>query len=157
MRVVLASKSPRRKELMNFLNIDYEVIVSSYDEKVDKEMDIYDLSKMLAYEKAKDVFDKIEGDKAVIGSDTIVVKNGKIYGKPVSRDDAFNMIKELQNDVHEVITSVSVIIEKAGEIKKYVDLDITKVHVKEMNDEEINNWIDTGNALDKARSIWHPK
>ena len=60
------------------------------------------------------------------------------------------MIKELQNDIHEVITSVSILIEKDGQIKEYVDLDITKVHVKEMSDKEIDNWINTGNALDKA-------
>lgn len=150
MRVVLASKSPRRKELMNLLNIDYEIIVSSSEERMNEKLNIYDQSKELAYDKAKNVFDTLEGDRIVIGSDTIVVKNNKIYGKPISREDAFNMIKELQNDIHEVITSVSVLIEKDGQIKEYVDLDITKVHVKEMSDKEIDNWINTGNALDKA-------
>lgn len=150
MRVVLASKSPRRKELMNLLNIDYEIIVSSSEERMNEKLNIYDQSKELAYDKAKNVFDTLEGDRIVIGSDTIVVKNNKIYGKPVSREDAFNMIKELQNDIHEVITSVSILIEKDGQIKEYVDLDITKVHVKEMSDKEIDNWINTGNALDKA-------
>lgn len=150
MRVILASKSPRRKELMNFLNIDYEIIVSSSEEKLQENLNIYDQSKALAYDKAKDVFDIVEGNKAVIGSDTIVVKDNKIYGKPVSKEDAFNMIKELQNDIHEVITSVSVLIEKDGEIKEYVDVDVTKVHIKPMSDEEINSWIETGNALDKA-------
>lgn len=150
MRVILASKSPRRKELMDLLNINYEIIVSSSEEIMDKNLSLYEQSKALAYEKAKSVFDTVEGDKVVIGSDTIVVKNNKIYGKPVSKQDAFNMIKELQNDIHEVITSICILTEKNGEVKEYVDLDITKVHVTEMNAEEINAWIDTGNALDKA-------
>ena len=98
MRIILASKSPRRKELMDLLGIDYEIIVSNVDETLEEGLSLEEQSKRLAFIKAKAVFDKIEGDKIVIGSDTIVVKDGKIYGKPKDREDAINMINSIKNE-----------------------------------------------------------
>ena len=96
MKIILASQSPRRKELMDLLNINYEIIVSNADETLEKGLTIEEQAKKLSYIKAKTVFDKTSGDRIVIGSDTMVVKNGKIYGKPKDNQDAFKMLKELK-------------------------------------------------------------
>ena len=85
MKVILASKSPRRKELMDLLGIDYEIIVSNADETLEEGMSFEEQSKRLGYIKAKAVFDETSGDRIVIGSDTMVMKDGKLYGKPKDR------------------------------------------------------------------------
>ena len=151
MRIILASGSPRRKELLSLMGANFEVIISNADETINnEETSIGEQSEELAYRKAKDVFEKISGDKAVIGSDTLVVKQGKIYGKPKTKQEAFEMLNELKNDVHEVITSLCVLIEENGKVEKYLTHDIAKVYVNDMTEQEINQWIDSGEAMDKA-------
>lgn len=95
---------------------------------------------------------KTSGDRIVIGSDTIVTKKGKIYGKPKSRENAIQMIKELlEGDrTHSVITGLSILIEKDGVYKEYKTFDEVKVFLKEMSEQEIEKWVDSGKAMDKA-------
>ena len=112
MKVILASKSPRRKELMDLLGIKYEIMVSEVDESLEQGLSLEEQSKKLGYIKAKAVFDKTEGDRIVIGSDTLVVKGNKLFGKPKDKQDAINMLMELKNDKHQVITSIAVLVEK---------------------------------------------
>ena len=150
MRLILASKSPRRKELLGMLNLEYEVIVSEADETLKEGVTIEEQAKRLSYIKAKTVFDQTTGDRIVIGSDTMVVKDGKIYGKPQDREDAFRMLKTLQGTKHQAITGLAILVEKDGKYEEYLDYDIAEVYFKEMSDEEINSWIDTGEAYDKA-------
>ena len=150
MKVILASKSPRRKELMDLLGIDYEIMVSEVDETLEEGLSLEEQSKKLGYIKAKDIFDRTSGDRIVIGSDTLVVKEGKLFGKPKSREDAINMIESLKNDKHQVITSIAILVEKDGKYEEYLDCDITDVYVSDMCREEIEDWIDTGKAYDKA-------
>jgi len=152
MKIILASKSPRRKELLDLLNIDYEIIVSDADEILEDNLKIEEQVKKLSYIKSKTVFDKTSGDRIVIGSDTMVVKNNKIYGKPKDEKDAFNMLKELKNSKHEAITGLAILVEKDGKYEEYIDYDIAEVYFKDMTDEEIKNWINTGKSLDKAGS-----
>ena len=151
MRIILASKSPRRKELLELMGVkNFEIIVSNADETIEEGLSIEEQSKKLAYQKAKAVFDKTQGERLVIGSDTIVVKNGKIYGKPKDEKEAFQFITELRADIHEVITSLCVIKEESGKVTEYVDYEVTQIEVKDITDEEIKKWIDTGKAMDKA-------
>ena len=150
MRIILASASPRRKELLKYITNNFEIIVSDTDEKFEKGLNIQEQSKKIAFLKAKDVFDKTQGDRIVIGADTLVLQNGKLYGKPKTEKEAFEMISELQNNVHEVITSICVLTEKNREKKQYIDYDITKVYLSEIIPEEIKIWIDSGEAMDKA-------
>ena len=150
MKIILASKSPRRKELLDLINIKYEIIVSDVDETLEENLNIEEQSKMLSYKKAKAVFDRTKGDRIVIGSDTMVVKNNKIYGKPKDENDAFEMLKELNNSKHEAITGLAILVEKDGKYEEYIDYDITEVYFKDMTDEEITKWINTGKTLDKA-------
>ena len=150
MKIILASKSPRRKELMDLLGIDYEIMVSQADESIEEGLTLEEQSKRLGYVKAKAVFEQTSGDRIVIGSDTLVVKDGKLFGKPQDREDAINMINILKNDKHQVITSIAILVQKDGEYKEYLDCDITDVYVADMKDKEIAEWIDSGKAYDKA-------
>lgn len=152
MKVILASGSPRRKELLELIVPEFDIIVSGVDETLEKGLLPEEQAIRLSYIKAKNVFDNTDGDRLVIGSDTMVVKNGKIYGKPKNKDNAKEIIKELLigDKTHEIITGLSVIIEKNGKCKEYKTFDKVKVYLKDMSDEEIDRWIKTGNAMDKA-------
>lgn len=150
MRVILASKSPRRKELMDLAEFDYEIFVSETDEKIDENLSIEENSKEIAYSKAKSVFDNTQGNRVVIGADTIVVKDNEIFGKPKSREEAIEMLKKLQNSKHTVYTSLSILVEKNENYKEYKELYSADVYVKPMQDAEIINYIDTYNVFDKA-------
>ena len=154
MKIILASGSPRRKELLKLVVDDFEIMVSGVDETLEEGLTPEEQAARLAYIKAKDVFDKTDEDRIVIGSDTMVFKDNKLYGKPKDRSDAFNMIKELTSGTrtHEVITGLCVLVSKDGEVKEYRTYDKAKIFFKEMSDDEINKWLDTGNGMDKAGS-----
>ena len=149
-KIILASQSPRRKELLNLMGLKYEVMVSNADETLEEGLSVEEQSKRLGYIKAKDVFDKTKGDRIVIGSDTMVYKDNKIYGKPKDRKDAIKMLLELKDAKHTVITSLAVLIEKNGIYKEYVDYDKTDVYIKDMSQEEIEEWVDTRKPYDLA-------
>lgn len=88
MKIILASASPRRKELLGLITQNFEVIVSGVEENLKEGLEPQEQTMRLAYIKAKDVFDRTTGDRIIIGSDTIVTKNMKIYGKPKDKEDA---------------------------------------------------------------------
>ena len=154
MNIILASASPRRRELMKMLNIPFEVIVVPHEEKLNKRKSVYNQCLDIAYQKATEVFDKETENNndnfIVIGSDTIVVHDKKIYGKPHNYEEAFNMIKKLSGTSHEVVTSLVLLISKNG--KKYEEkiYEVCKVYVDEMSDCEINEWIANSDPYSKA-------
>ncbi len=154
MKIILASQSPRRKELLKLIVPTFEIIVSNQEETLNDKLSVEEQVMQIAYDKAKNVYDrtKNKGDRIVIGSDTIVTKNGKIYGKPKNRDHAKEMIKELitENKMHKIITGLCVFVEKEGRLKEYKTYDEVKVYLKDITDKEIEKWLDTGNAMDKA-------
>lgn len=150
MKVILASASPRRKELMDMMGVSYEVVPSQFEEKRDESLERTKQVENLSYGKAKDVFQRTSGDRIVIGCDTLVYCNGKFYGKPKVEEVARKMLRELSGETHEVITGLTVLVEKDGKIEEYIDHNVTKIHIKDMTDEEINKWVETGKALDKA-------
>ncbi len=150
MRVVLASKSARRRELLSLLNIPFEIICKETNECLDENKNHYQECMNTAEKKAKAVFDEIDGDVIVIGSDTIVSFNGKIYGKPKNYDDAFNMIKSFSSNCHEVISSLCLLVRKNGVLYKELTYDKCIVYVDEMNDNEINDWINSNDVYSKA-------
>ena len=123
MRIILASKSPRRKELMDLIVKNYEIIVSDVDETHVGNLKIEEESKRLAYIKAKKVFNETTGDRIVIGSDTMVIKDNVVYEKPKDNEDAKRMLRELQGEKHEAITSLCVLIQENGIYKEYIDYD----------------------------------
>ena len=152
MRVILASGSPRRKELLKLVVPKFEIIVSDIDETIQQGLTPKEQVQRLSYIKAKNVFDKTQGNRVIIGSDTIVVKNNKIYGKPQNKENAKEMIKELiQGDkTHKIITGLSVLTQKNGQYKEYITYDEVIVYLKNILDEELEQWINTGHAMDKA-------
>ena len=150
MKVILASQSPRRKELMDLAKIDYEVIVSDYDENVDKSLSLEEQSKEIAYGKAKDVFDNTQWNRIVIGADSLVILDGEQLGKPRDMEEAVEMIKKIQGKCHTVYTSIAVLVENNEEYKEYKELHQAKVYIKSMTDEEIENYVESGEPFDKA-------
>lgn len=152
MKVILASQSPRRAALLDLIKIDFEVLPSSYEEKLDSSLDIEEQVKQLAYGKAINVFNNTQGDRTIIGADTIVVKNNKIYGKPKSREDAIRMLKELQDNIHSVYTGLVILIEDKGKYKEYTEVVRTDIDVMPITNEEIVEYIDSEQPYDKAGS-----
>lgn len=152
MKIILASGSPRRKELLKMIVPEFEIIVSGTEEKLIDSLSPEEQVTNLSYLKAKNVFDETKGDRIVIGSDTMVVKNAQIYGKPKDETQAKQMIKELLDGdrTHSIITGLSIIIQKDGKYEEYKTFDKVKVYLKDMTDEEIQKWINTGKALDRA-------
>lgn len=150
MKIILASQSERRKELLDLIGLEYEVIVSNCEEIINPELTIEEQSKQFAYIKAKTVFDKTEGDRLVIGSDTMVIKDGKLYGKPENEEEAIKMIETLQGAKHQVITSLCVLVKNNENYEEYLDYDIADVYIKNMSKQEIEKWVKENEVLDKA-------
>ena len=152
MKIILASGSPRRKELLNLIIPEFEVKISEAEEILDNNIEPEEQATQLAHLKAKEVFEKTRGDRIVIGADTVVAKNSKIYGKPKSREHAKQIIKQLLegDKTHNIITGLSIFIENKRKQEEYKTFDKVKVYLKNITDFEIEKWIDTGHAMDKA-------
>ena len=149
MRVILASASPRRRELMKKLNIPFEVIILPHDEVLDETKSVYEQCLDISYQKAKMVYEKEKDDVIVIG-DTIVVLDNKIYGKPHDYNEAFDMLKKFSGKSHEVVTSLSLLIRKNGVEYEEKLYEIAKVYVDNMSSCEIREWIDSSDPYSKA-------
>lgn len=152
MRIILASSSPRRKDLLELITKSFEIIVSNAEEILEPGLTPREEAENISYQKAKIVFDETEGDRIVIGADTMVVKNNKIYGKPKTKEIAKQMLKELlEGDrTHTVVTGLTVLIQKGENYKGYKISDEVKMYFAKMTDQEIESWISTGKAYDKA-------
>ena len=146
-RLILASDSPRRKELLERMTPTFECIPASVNEEVDSNLKPHEVVKELALRKAQAVSAN-EPAAYVIGADTIVVCQGKIFGKPKDHDEAFRMLKQLSGNTHSVYTGVAIVF---GE-KIDVFAEETKVTFWELTDGEINDYISTGEPFDKAGS-----
>ena len=150
MRIVLASTSPRRKELLEKLDIPFEIITKDTEEIFDNNKDVYEASQDVSYQKAKAVYDSLTSDVIVIGSDTIVYHNKKVIGKPKTMEEAYEMIKEFSGDTHEVISSLCLLIRKDGHEYKETTYDKSMVKVANMTPSEINDWINNHDVLTRA-------
>ena len=151
-RFVLASKSPRRREILENIGLDFEILVSSADEdKIARNISPEMLVSQLALLKATAVAEKIDdGDAFIIGADTVVSLEGEILEKPVDEADAKRMLKELSGKTHSVFTGVCVFEKKSGKaISKYQKTDVT---FKVLSDKKIDAYIKTGEPMDKAGS-----
>lgn len=144
--IILASKSPRREELLKKLCADFKIIGRDADE-----IQTADNPAALAIKnatlKAEAVARDFPGD-IVIGADTIVVLDGEIFGKPHGTAGAFDMLKKLSGRRHEVITGLAII--RGGEI--FTAAEVTEVYFGEMTDAEIRAYVETGEPLDKSGS-----
>ena len=152
MKIILASGSPRRKELLSMFVPNFEIMVSNADESLIDNLTPEEQVTRLAYLKAKSVYDSLDWDRIVIGSDTMVYKNNKLFGKPKSKEHAKEMLKELLSGdkSHYVVTGLSVLIKDGDIEKEFKTYDKSKVYFTDITDEEIDKWIDSGKAMDKA-------
>lgn len=147
MKIVLASGSPRRKEILENMNLKFDIIKSEIEETTIENESPKDLVKRLSYEKAYDIASK-NLDSIVIGADTVVVLDNNVLGKPKDEDEAFNMLKQMSGREHDVITGVSIL---CLDLKKEIcDYCVSKVKFKNLSDEEIYSYIKTGECMDKA-------
>lgn len=146
---VLASASPRRKELLSQIGIKFRTCVSKKEEAVLRDRPI-EIVKDLSYTKARDVFERGNRDAIVIGADTIVVFEDKILGKPKNEAEAYEMINMLQGEVHTVYTGVSVIWRDEENTRVSSFYAETDVELYYMSEEEIRAYIATKEPYDKA-------
>lgn len=145
MKLVLASGSPRRKEILNYLNIPFEIVVSDFEEKIDENKSLEEEIKRLSKGKASTVF-KENKNATIIGADTIVTINNKILGKPKDKQEAYRMLKFLSGNKHTVITGVTIISKDITDTFAV----LSDVYFNVLKDEEINEYIATGEPMDKA-------
>ena len=142
---ILASGSPRRKELLSLIIPEFEILVSGCEESVPENTPAEKVPAILAEQKALSV-SKIRPDDIVIGSDTVVVLGGKIFGKPKDKSHAHSMLKALSGKKHFVYTGVAVA--EKGSVRSFVQK--TEVEFYELSDETIESYIDTLEPMDKA-------
>lgn len=148
-KLILASASPRRKELLTQIGLEFDVIPSHAEEIVTKN-DPGEAVEELSAQKAADVAAGIT-DGIVIGSDTIVWHDGHVMGKPHNREEARLMLREIQGDTHSVFTGVTVIVKEEGQEKAvHTFFCETKVNVYPMTEAETERYLDTGEPMDKA-------
>ena len=149
-RIILASASPRRREIMNQVGIRFEVIPSVGEEVITKTEPDSVVCELSA-QKAAEILEKTEGATVVLGADTIVAHNGRILGKPADAEDAKRMIRSFAGDTHEVFTGVTVLVRDAdGTVKKNSFAVRTGVRVRAMSEAETDWYVATKEPLDKA-------
>ena len=148
-KIILASASTRRSELLEQGGIPFTVIPSQAEEKITTEQP-GQVVEELSYLKCSDIYEKSLGDVLVIGADTVVASEGKILGKPSSQKDAVKMLQSLQGREHEVYTGVTIMAREGNENRKKTFHEKTKVVFYPMSDEEIRSYVNTGEPMDKA-------
>lgn len=146
--IVLASGSPRRKELLEKFNIAPIVVKSAIHEKISIYETPEQIAMALAFEKANQVAGKFSKGEIIIGADTLVTYEGKILGKPNNEKDAINMLKLLSDKEHQVITGLSIL--RANTNIKVIDYEKTYVKFRKLDELIIKSYIDTKEYVDKA-------
>lgn len=164
MKIILASGSPRRRELLSQIGLDYEVMVSEAAE-VTRATEPAEICRELACLKARDVAATLareasekagedgarQGRILVIGSDTIVAADGRILGKPADREDARRMLRLISGREHQVYTGVAAVEMDGGEIVSETSFtDATDVYVSQLTEADIDWYLSTGEPFDKA-------
>ncbi len=149
-KIILASGSPRRRVLMAREGFEFTVITSKAEENYDSSLPPQEIAQSLAKLKAQAVASTLPAqdleDLIVIGADTIVTFDGIIYGKPADASDACRMLRELSGNTHQVITGVCIICNKDAQ----TFAQSTNVKFKELSDSEIQEYVASGEPLDKA-------
>ena len=147
-KIILASGSPRRRELLKHAGLEFEIIPSQYEEVLDDNIFTPEKIENLAYNKALDVAQKSDNNSIIIGADTVVVLNDKILTKPHDRKDAFIMLKSLSGVPHHVVTGICVIDKTQNKTK--IEHVTTTVEFENLSDDMINYYIDNFKPFDKA-------
>ena len=144
-KIILASGSPRRKQLLKSLGVEFEAVAPNMDEIYDSELAPKEVAKHISKNKAQEIVGRYP-ECAVIAADTIVVINNEILGKPEDEDSAAEMIRKLSGSWHEVITGICILYKR--EITLFSET--TRVHFKKIDNEFIDWYISTQEPMDKA-------
>lgn len=149
-KIILASSSPRRADILKKHNIEFKIIPSPYVEDHSTTDFSYDFIENLAYNKAKAVVPLVNEQSLIVGADTIVILDGKILGKPNGYDGAFEMLKNLSGKTHHVVTAIVVMDSDTQNYKKQSTT--SEVTFENLTDEQIKYYIDNFKPFDKAGS-----
>lgn len=154
-KLILASTSPRRREILKKIGIQFEIIPSDYEEVIESPEFSYEKIENLAFNKAKSVYDKIKWspehtNSIVLSADTVVVLDNLILGKPKDKNDAIAMIKKLSGRKHSVVTSMCTI--TVENFQKKIHSETSIVEFKDLSDSLIKNYVKNFNPVDKAGS-----
>lgn len=158
MELILASGSPRRKELLAKITKEFTVLPSDYDESILQNTltDPAELVKQLAFHKAEDSwkhhFSEEKQDYVIIGSDTLVYFEGTILGKPKDKQDAISTLQKIQNKVNSIYTGMCMIIQQDGQVFTKNWYEKADVYMKPMSKKDIIEYVESGEPLDKAGS-----
>ena len=152
MKIILASTSSRRKELLTQMGIEFEVKAPEIEEDMSQKVNFKKLSEILSKQKCEDVFNRTKGNRLVIGSDCMVYINKHLLGKPHSREDAINMLTMLSGKWHKVVSGLCVMVQDKNGTREYLCHDVTKVKFKKLSTLDIERYIDSGEYIDKAGS-----
>jgi septum formation protein len=144
-KYILASASPRRKQLMEWAEIDFEIIVAHTEETYPPHLSPEEIAIHIASKKARAVRDLVDDNRTIIAADTIVVLGGEIIGKPADREDAFGILSKLNGKMHRVITGVAILAQQ-----EQVFADVTEVEFNSLSKKEIEFYIDKYQPYDKA-------
>ena len=149
-KIILASSSPRRADILRKAKIEVRIMPSPYVEDHTTTAFSYEFIENLAYNKAKAVVPLVKEPSLIIGADTVVVLNDKILGKPHNKENAFKMLKSLSGKTHFVVTSIAVINSETQECK--INSTTSYVTFENLSDEKINYYIENFKPFDKAGS-----
>lgn len=149
-KIILASASPRRRQILKKAGICFEIVPSPYVEKHTQTVFSYEFVEDLAKNKALALIPFVKEETKIIGADTIVVLENEILGKPKDEQDAFNMLKKLSGKIHSVVTAVAVVNSKTGKIK--TQSTASNVEFAKLSDKQIKYYIENFAPLDKAGS-----
>jgi len=144
-KLILASKSPRRKEILEKCGIPFEIDAAEIDETLRSSLSLTDAIMELSVRKASAVLER-HPDAVVLGSDTIVVIDNRVLGKPHDRNDARSMLEELSGRTHQVITGLALVSGK----KTYTGVSVSHVSFAKLSEDEITEYLSSGEADDKA-------
>lgn len=149
-KIILASGSPRRKELLEQMGASFEIKVSQKEEVITS-TNPKEVVKELSMMKAQDIAETVDGPAVIIGADTVVAHEGKILGKPKDKADAIRMVSGLAGDEHYVYTGVCLLIkEEDGMTRDITFAEGTRVSVYGMSEKEIVDYVESGEPMDKA-------
>ena len=145
-KIILASQSPRRRELLHLAEIDFDIIVADTDESYPTDLSFEEIAIHIAKNKALAVIQQNTTDKIIVAADTIVVCDGEVIGKPTNEEDAVNIISKLSGNKHSVITGVYMVQKR----KEFFFADVTDVTFHSLTQTQIKYYVNKYKPFDKA-------
>lgn len=145
-KLILASKSPRRSQLLIEAGFEFEIRTKEVEETYPEQLTVHDVPAFLSDKKAEASRATLSDNEILLAADSVVILNNKIYGKPKNEADAFEIIKALSGNMHEVVTGVTLL----SKNKKVTFSDVARVYFKELTDDEIRYYVSKYKPLDKA-------